>query len=341
MPLFPAAWRFTQQGLQGFVRVINHTGQAGELHMDVFDDEGMQYGPVTLDIDAGEAVHFNSDDLEFGNADKGLSEGVGAGKGDWRLRLSSSLDIEVLAYIRTDVGFLTSMHDLVPRTEAVYRVAIFNPGGNANQVSRLRFINPGAQASEVTIEGVDDEGESPGGAVRLLVPAGAARTVTSRALETGEGEDLSGSLGDGAGKWRLVVTSDQSIQVMSLLSSPAGHLTNLSTVPVGVARETDYWGQVTGHADAFDEVEVLLSAQGTLLTTKPDSTGRFVFRSLAPGKYVVKVRAAGYKPPPARVVRNPARAAGNRSISKRYPPTALSTTGRKTRAPPAQTTRRT
>ena len=94
---------------------------------------------------------------------------------------------------------------------------------------------------------------------------------------------------------------------MSLLSSPAGHLTNLSTVPVGVARDTAYWGQVTGHADAFEEVEVLLSAQGTLRTTTPDSNGRFVFRGLAPGKYVVKVRAAGYKPPPARVVRNPAR----------------------------------
>ena len=307
VPLFPSAWRFTQQGLQGFVRVINHTGQAGELHIDAFDDEGMQYGPVTLDIEAGEAVHFNSDDLEFGNADKGLSEGVGAGEGDWRLRLSSSLDIEVLAYIRTDDGFLTSMHDLVPRAEADYRVAIFNPGGNANQVSRLRLINPGAEAAEVSIEGVDDAGESPGGAVRLSVPGGASRTVTSRALETGEGEGLSGALGDGAGKWRLVVSSDQSIRVMSLLSSPAGHLTNLSTVPVGVVRDTDYWGQVTGHADAFEEVEVLLSAQGTLRTTTPDSNGRFVFRGLAPGKYVVKVRAAGYKPPPARVVRNPAR----------------------------------
>ena len=29
---------------------------------------------------------------------------------------------------------------------------------------------------------------------------------------------------------------------------------------VGLALETDYWGQVTGHADAFEEVEVLLRA---------------------------------------------------------------------------------
>ena len=44
-------------------------------------------------------------------------------------------------------------------------------------------------------------------------------------------EDLEGALGDGAGKWRLVVTSEQPIQVMSLLASPTGHLTNLSTAP--------------------------------------------------------------------------------------------------------------
>ena len=46
----------------------------------------------------------------------------------------------------------------------------------------------------------------------------------------GEGID-SGSLGDGYAKWRLLIESDQSIQVMSLLRSPTGHLSNLSTSP--------------------------------------------------------------------------------------------------------------
>ena len=34
-----------------------------------------------------------------------------------------------------------------------------------------------------------------------------------------------------SGKWQLVVSSDSPLQVMSLLSSPSGHLTNLSTAP--------------------------------------------------------------------------------------------------------------
>ena len=67
-------------------------------------------------------------------------------------------------------------------------------------------------------------------ALTTTVPAGASRTIPAADLESG-GEDLSGALGDGAGKWRLTVDSDEPIAVMSLLSSPTGHLTNLSTAP--------------------------------------------------------------------------------------------------------------
>ena len=74
--------------------------------------------------------------------------------------------------------------------------------------------------------------------MRLSVPARGARTVTARELESDEGRGealrdlvVVGALGDGTGKWRLVVTSDRPIQVMSLLANPTGHLTNLSTAP--------------------------------------------------------------------------------------------------------------
>ena len=136
----------------------------------------------------------------------------------------------MLAYIRTGDGFLTAMHDVAPSTEAGHRVVTFNPGKNTAQASRLRLINPGAETAEVRITGIDDKGESPGGAVELSVPAGAARTLGAQQLESGEGAGLTGALGTGSGKWRLVVSSDRSIEVMSLLASPTGHLTNLSTV---------------------------------------------------------------------------------------------------------------
>ena len=246
VPLFAAA--ANADGYQGFVRIINRSGGAGEVSVEAFDDAGDGYGPVTLDIGANETVHFNSGDLEEGNPDKGLLEGIGAGDGDWRLTLRSDLDLEVLAYNRTDDGLLTTLHDLVPYTEVVrpageevqgHYVAIFNPASNVNQVSRVRIVNPGAEPAAVTIEGIDDGGASPGTAVELSVPVGASRTLTSQALESGQWEaesGVSGGLGDGKGKWRLAVTSEQAIKVMSLLSSPTGHLVNLSTAaPGGVA----------------------------------------------------------------------------------------------------------
>ena len=58
-----------------------------------------------------------------------------------------------------------------------------------------------------------------------------ARELESEAARGEALRDLGGALGDGAGKWRLSVTSDRPIAVMSLLASPTGHLTNLSTAP--------------------------------------------------------------------------------------------------------------
>ena len=214
---------------QGFIRVINRTDEAGEIHIEAIDDAGTVRGPLKLVLDAREAVHFNSDDLETGNADKGLTGSAGPGEGNWRLKLESDVDVAVLSYIRTEDGFLTAMHDFAPVMGADHDVAIFNPGSNRNQVSQLRLVNPGEQSAEVTITGIDDKGQSPGGTVSLSLGAGTARTLSAQVLESGEG--LTGALGDGAGKWRLTVTADKPIVVKSLLESPTGHLTNLSTVP--------------------------------------------------------------------------------------------------------------
>ena len=227
VPLFPSA--SDAMGLQGFARIINPSDSQAEARIMAFDDEGSQYGPVTLEIDAGAAAQFNSRDLETGNAEKGLSGGTGEGEGDWRLEVTADSEIEVLSYIRTSDGFLTAIHDLVPSVGERHRVAIFNPASNRNQVSRLRLINPTDEAASVTVTGIDDQGASPATGVTLTVPAGASRTLQSGELELG-GEGLSGALGNGAGKWRLIVDAEQSILVMNLLASPTGHLSNLSTV---------------------------------------------------------------------------------------------------------------
>ncbi len=225
--LFPSASDASMR--QGFVRVVNRGG-AGSVDIQAYDQTDQEFETVVLQMDADETIHFNSDDLETGNAGKGLSGSTGAGQGDWRLVLTSALELEVLAYMRTEDGFLTSMHDTVPENGGVHRVPIFNPGSNRSQVSQLRLINAGDEAAQVTISGVDDAGQVSAGRVRLSLPAGKVRTVTAQALEAGA-DGLDGALGDGFGKWSLDVSSDTPIVVLNLLESPTGHLTNLSTRP--------------------------------------------------------------------------------------------------------------
>ena len=225
--LFPSTFDTVRQG---FVRVINRSAEGGEVDIAAFEDSGRSRPPVSLAIGPGETKHFNSDDLEQGNAGKGLSNGIGAGERDWLLKISSDLDIEVLSFVRTRDGFLTAMHDGVVLEGYRGHVPIFNPGSNRNQRSQLRLINPGIETATVSIAGIDDNGDSPGSDVRVSIPAGAARTLESAELESGS-PGFRGSLGDGKGKWRLEVSSDLPVSMVNLLESPTGHLTNLSTAP--------------------------------------------------------------------------------------------------------------
>ncbi|MYD96041.1 MAG: hypothetical protein F4X98_01465 [Gammaproteobacteria bacterium] len=227
VPLFLSA---SDGERESFVRVINRSEEGADVRITATDDSGWRPGDLTLTVGAREAVHFNSTDFEQGNSEKGLQSAAGAPvEGDWRLVLDSGLDLEILSYIRTSDGMLSSMHDTVPRTESRHRVSTFNPGSNVNQVSRLRLVNPGEEEVEVAIRGIDDSGASPGADTRLMIRPGAAATFTAQELEAGSAPELDGGIGDGYGKWQLIVTADQPIWVMSLLDSPTGHLTNLST----------------------------------------------------------------------------------------------------------------
>ena len=216
---------------QGFLRIINRSRRPGTVRIDAFDDDGRDFGPAWLSLGARETRHLNSMDLERGNSSKGLSNGVGDGSGDWRLDLTTDLDVRARAYVRTSDGFLTSIHEVAAEEDGGsmrYRLPTFNPGKNENRESRLRLINVGDGTARVEISGLDDQGDpASGGSVRLTLPAGAASMLSARELEQGA-RGISGRLEAGRGKWQLSVSSDQPLQVMSLLFSRTGNLTNLS-----------------------------------------------------------------------------------------------------------------
>ena len=216
-------------GRQGFVRIVNESGQSGSVRVSAFDDGGYAPDPIEFQLHAGKAVHFNSNDLENGNASKGIEDGIGTPiQGHWRLDVDTALDVRVLAFVRTDDGFLTAMHDVLPRAADGRLVAqTFNPGSNRSQQSRLRLMNTGTSAESVSIEGVDDQGAAAG-PVTLTLAAGESRTLSALDLENGA-QGLTGTLGDGAGKWRLLVAAGEPVVGVNLLEAASGHLTNTST----------------------------------------------------------------------------------------------------------------
>ena len=228
VPLFRSA---SDSNNEGFVRLINHSDVGGKVLVTAIDDSGREYEPISVELRPLSTLHFSANDLERGNAAKGIANGTGPGEGDWRLAIyiddDDGLDVEVLAYVRTMDRFLTSMHDLTPG-KTRHRVPIFNPARNTNEVSLLRLINPGKTSTDVTIVGLDDAGKRSSTARATLRP-GEAQVFSAQQLESGRHDRLSGSLGDGAGKWQLFISSSQEIQVMSLMRSMTGHLTNLST----------------------------------------------------------------------------------------------------------------
>ena len=227
IPLLPAASNSSQQG---FVRIVNRSRTDGSVQLTAIDDAGTAQDPIMLTIPSRRTLHFNSEDLEQGNPQKGLSDGIGAGTGDWRLELVSSLDLRPQAYARAEDGFITSLHGLAGGKADAHYVSFFNGANNTRLRSLLRLINPNDRSVEVTIEGRDDQGQpAPSGRVSLRLAPRAAMRITAQQLEMGD-EAFNGRLGDGDGKWQLFIEASAEIQAMSLIETAAGRLSNVSTV---------------------------------------------------------------------------------------------------------------
>ena len=229
VPLFPPA--SDALGREGLVRVINSSGAAGEVRIEAFDGTEFPYEALTLALSANEAAQFDSNDLELGNTAKGLAGSTGAGEGDWRLELTSDLDIEVLSYVRAAGGRLSPIHEVAAREPDGLRrhyVPIFHAAGHEAQESRLHLFNAGESKTRVAIAGTDDAGNSaPEGKVVLTIDPGETRVLAAAALENGA-DDFEGRFGTGAGRWRMFVTSYGMLRVMGLGYGEDGEVANLS-----------------------------------------------------------------------------------------------------------------
>ena len=227
VPYVPSA---SSEGHAGLVRVESRSAVSGEVRVVAVDDAGRRAEAGVLALGARAALEFEASALESGDASLGLT-GTGSGEGDWRLELTTELDIEARAYARSE-GFLTALHDAALVTGNI-ELPFFNSGGETGRRSIVRLTNTGGEPATVTVRGVDDAGVS-GGPVTVELGAWEARSYTAPELESGSAAGLTGSLGDGEGRWRLTLSAESgSAYATNLLLDESGVL---SSVPGGVSR---------------------------------------------------------------------------------------------------------
>jgi len=225
----PAASNVEQQG---FIRIVNETSSQAVTTIIPIDDAGNIKSPMSVTLAGYETKTFNSADIENGSPSKGLIGLAGQGIGNWRLAISSTSQISAMGLIRSPSGFLNSMHDVAPAylSATLHEIGMFNPAKNPNQQSKLRLSNNTDTQNIFAITGIDDTGKTAG-SVSIAVSAYATATLTSVDIEQGNTAlGLIGSLGAGAGKWKLVITSTQNASVQSLMELPGGYISNMSSL---------------------------------------------------------------------------------------------------------------
>lgn len=229
---------------QTFIRLVNPNDADVAVQILGFDDSGAPApgGEVVLMLMAQQALQLNAADLERGNTGKGMDGALGNGVGKWQLKVHSTAPIEAMSLIRTPDGFLTSVSETVPTEAPGTHVLYFaNPGSNPNQQSFIRVVNRGTASGEVLASAVDDAGvPAPGGDVRFSLAANAALNFNAEDYSNGNPDKgIQGAFGTGTGKWRLTVTSALNLEVMSLIRTPDGFVTDLSNIAPRAAADDD------------------------------------------------------------------------------------------------------
>ena len=264
-------------GRQSFVRLVNRSEVAGEALVWGLDDAGARFGPARLAIGAGRTAHFNSEDLERGNAAKGLTDGIGAPMaGDWRLEILSTLDLEAQTFLRAPGGPLSALHDGLPRVGETLRAAFLPAGRERSPAGALRVSNPTGADETVMVWGFDDAGRGRL-ATGLVAPAGRAVTVSASDLERwrlGAGRGL----GRGEGNWRLELAAPWPLAAQALAVGDDGRTGNLSGAAAALGPGVVARVPLFPPASATGRVGVarvwnLGAAAGEVLVTAVDDAG--------------------------------------------------------------------
>ena len=118
-------------GASGEVRLLNAGGEMVEVRLSGTDDAGSSGGAVELTLAPWSARTLTATALAEGEA--GMLGALGAGSGNWRLRLEADREIDVLSLVRGSGGMLSDVSrrgrpaGAPPRTEVIDAAARGRP----------------------------------------------------------------------------------------------------------------------------------------------------------------------------------------------------------------------
>ncbi|GGZ70807.1 hypothetical protein GCM10008101_26460 [Lysobacter xinjiangensis] len=117
---------------QSFIRVINPSSLTGTVTITGIDDNGNPgAAPVTFTLAAGRSLQVNSDDLENGNAAKGLTGAFGDGAGKWRATVNGEFNDMIVQSLNRNAtdGTVTNLTDADNEGEQVLNAQFNNGNG--------------------------------------------------------------------------------------------------------------------------------------------------------------------------------------------------------------------
>ena len=235
---FPASDGTTSEG---YLHIINHSDEEGELSITAIDDFGNRLEAIVLTLKAEEALDFSASEIEPAEKNDDTNDSTERRR-NWRLEISSELPIEVLSFMRDANGAMTPIHEGVPLIAHRHRIPVFYVGDPNSSNSVLRVVNQKDESVIVEISATDKTKRKAKASVRIP----GAHTLHIQGADLREGEtpqswpeesELVGAIDLDEGMWQVdvEVASNQSIAVVHLLKSKNDQQVDLSV------NETQWW----------------------------------------------------------------------------------------------------
>lgn len=233
------------------IRVVNRNSEPASVLVNARDDAGQLAtgGSVELQLAGNAAVNFSTADYALGNPDKGLLGAFGVGSGYWTLEVSGDRNLAVQGLLRGSEGILSNVSAAAPRgsnaDDSDRLLFTVNPL-DGDQSSMVRVVNMRPRTESVILAGIDDNGRRPRGPLAVELPPLGAVNFTGRELELDEVAGgiggVFGGFGDGDGRWQLIISGGEQVEVQALSVNAGGIRTSLNNVaPAPSVLEAQVW----------------------------------------------------------------------------------------------------